>query len=181
MVGARQGYVVIRAADGGDGLAENEKILAFIARCEDPAQLKTMIANAKARDQEAVALAAFRRLVLVSPAETPGSVEHDMWQTIFAFEHLLKEERGKTTLLARTRQKIKRVGVVETLNDWAAAKQETEGFRMLLERGLPELTGEAIVLRHPRLFPRAAVDAARARLVGAGVTDQATLAPLGDA
>jgi hypothetical protein len=161
-------------------LPAHEKITAFIAKCEDPAQLKTMIANAKARGEDEIALAAFRRLVLVSPSETPGSVEHDMWQTIFAFEHLLKEERGKTTLLARTRQKINRVGVIETLKDWAAAKQETEGFRMLLERGLPELTGEAIVLRHPQLFPRGAVEAARARLAGVGVTDGDILTPLGD-
>ena len=159
----------------------HEKITAFIAKCEDPAQLRTMIANAKARSEDEVALAAFRRLLLVSPSEAPGTVEHDMWQTIFAFEHLLKEERGKTTLLARTRQKINRVGVIETLKDWAAAKQETEGFRMLLERGLPELTGEAIVLRHPRFFPRAAVDAARVRLVAAAVSDVAILHPLGDA
>lgn len=159
----------------------HDKITAFIAKCEDPAQLRTMITNAKARGEDEVALAAFRRLLLVSPSEAPGTVEHDMWQTIFAFEHLLKEERGKTTLLARTRQKINRVGVIETLKDWASAKQETEGFRMLLERGLPELTGEAIVLRHPQLFPRAAVDAARARLVAAAVSDVAILHPLGDA
>lgn len=88
----------------------NEKLRAFVAKCEDPAQLRTMIANAKARGEDELALAAFRRLVLVSPSEAPGTVEHDMWQTIFAFEHLLKEERGKTTLLARTRQKIGRDG-----------------------------------------------------------------------
>lgn len=159
----------------------NEKISAFIARCEDPAQLKTMIANAKAKGEDEIALAAFRRLVLVSPSETPGTVEHDMWQTIFAFEHLLKEERGKTTLLARTRQKISRVGVIQTLKDWADAKQETEGFRMLLERGLPELTGEAIVLRHPQLFPHRAIDAARARLTAAGPMEAAILWPHGEA
>ena len=162
-------------------IPSHEKITGFIAKCEDPQQLRTMIANAKARGEEDVALAAFRRLLMVSPSEAPGTVEHDMWQTIFAFEHLLKEERGKTTLLARTRQKINRVGVIETLKDWAAAKQETEGFRMLLERGLPELTGEAIVLRHPQLFPRAAVDAARARLSAAAVSDLAILHPLGEA
>lgn len=161
-------------------MVEHEKISAFIAKCDDPAQLKTMITNAKARGEDDIAIAAFRRLVLVSPSEQPGTVEHDMWQTIFAFEHLLKEERGKTTLLARTRQKITRVGVIATLRDWAAARQATDGFRMLLERGLPELTGEAIVLRHPKLFPRAAMDAARTRLIAAGVTDDAILNPLGD-
>jgi hypothetical protein len=31
-------------------------------------------------------------------------------------------------------------------------KKETEGFKMLLERGMPELTGEAMVLRHQQDF-----------------------------
>lgn len=175
------GQTATTVRPGGEpSLPANEKIAAFIAKCEDADQLKTMIANARARGEDALALAAFRRLVLVSPAETPGTVEHDMWQTIFAFEHLLKEERGKTTLLARTRQKINRVGVVQTLTDWAEAKQETDGFRMLLERGLPELTGEAIILRHPQFFPRAAVEAARARLVATGPIDSAVLWPAGE-
>ena len=71
---------------------------------EEKKELRAARANAKARGEDEIALAAFRRQVQVSPSETPGSVEHDMWQTIFAFEHLLKEERGQTTLLARTRQ-----------------------------------------------------------------------------
>ncbi|MGE0716455.1 MAG: hypothetical protein AB7P02_13525 [Alphaproteobacteria bacterium] len=139
-----------------------------------------MIANARSRGADTLASAAFRRLVFILPSEKPGTVEHDMWQMISSFEHLLKEERGKTTLLARTRQKIDRVGVIQTLTDWAQAKEETVGFRMLLDRGLPELTGEAIILRHPRLFPRAAVEAARARLVATGPIDNAVLWPVGE-
>ncbi len=158
----------------------HERILAFIAKSNDPAQLQTIIENAKAQKENGVALAAFRRLALVSPPHQPGTIDHDIWQTIFAFEHLLKEERGRTTLLARTRQKLNRVGVIATLMDWATAKQATAGFKMLLERGLPDLTGEAIVLRHPKLFPRATIDAARARLSAEGVTDDAILNPLGD-
>ena len=66
-----------------------------------------------------------------------------------AFEYTLSEERGKNTRLSRTRQKVAKAGVVQTLSDWAAGSQETKGFRMLLERGMPEFTGEAITLRHP--------------------------------
>ena len=62
----------------------------------------------------------------------PDSVVIDR-QTIHAFEHILSEERGKTTRLARTRQKVARVGVVQTLQDWATSAKSTDGFTMLLE------------------------------------------------
>ncbi len=46
---------------------------------------------------------------------------------------------------------------------------------MLLERGLAELAGESIVLRHPDKFDPEIVGAATARLEAAGV-DVATVA-----
>ena len=116
-----------------------------------------------------IADAAFRRLISVLPKEKPGTVEHDFWQTIYAFEHVLSEERGKTTRLARTRQKVTRVGEVQTLKDWALSSKSTDGFTMLLERNMPELTGEAIVLRHANQFGAEVLAAANMRLVQAGV------------
>ncbi|WP_210211160.1 hypothetical protein [Borborobacter arsenicus] len=94
-------------------------------------------------------------------------MEHDFWQTIYAFEHVLSEERGKTTRLAHTRQKVARVGVTQTLQGWTT--NSTNGFAMLLERNMPELTGEAIVLRHEGQFDVEVVAATRRRLVGAGI------------
>ncbi len=82
---------------------------------------------------------------------------------------MLTEERGRTTLLARTRQKLKRVGVMQTLADWALNGTETNGFKMLIARGMPELTGEAIVLRHQEQFAPDVVAAAGRRLMTAGV------------
>ena len=54
----------------------------------------------------------------------------------------------------------------DSLRDWATSK--TDGFKMLLERGTPELTGEAIVLRHGNQFDSPVVSAVRARLGKAG-------------
>ena len=59
--------------------------------------------------------------------------------------------------------------MVQTLIDWALDTKQTDGFRMLLERDMPELTGEAIVLRHPSRFEAAVAFAARARLEASGV------------
>jgi hypothetical protein len=147
----------------------NSKILDAIAHCHDAEALRTWIKNAQKKEDVQVSDAAFRRLIAILPQERPGSIEHDFWKTIHAFEHILTEERGKTTRLARTRQKVTRVGVLQTLSDWALSKQTTNGFDMLLDRAMPELTGEAIVLRHSSLFAADIVAAASRRLEESGV------------
>ena len=149
------------------------KMIAFVAGCDEPDKLRTIIDNAKKRGAERLADAAFRRLIAILPAERPGSLEHDFWQTIHAFEHLLTEERGRTTRLSRTRQKVARVGVQQTLADWAVATQETDGFRMLLDRDMPELSGEAVILRNADHFGPEMIAAARTRLESAGVDPDA--------
>jgi hypothetical protein len=107
--------------------------------------------------------------VEILPEEAPGTVEHDFWQMIHAFEEILGQERGRTTRLSRTRQKVGRVGIRQVLVDFATDRRPTEGFDMLIERNLPEMTGEAVILRHPYQFDAAIVQAARTRLAAAGV------------
>ncbi len=152
-------------------------MLAFVSGCDDPGKLKTLIENARKHGALEVEAAAFRKLISLVPAETPGTVEYDFWRIIQAFEFVLSDERGRTTRLGRTRQKVARVGVAQTLRDWALDDGETDGFKMLLDRGMPELTGEAVVLRHADQFEPDVVSAARGRLERAGV-DTAKLAPL---
>ena len=147
----------------------DKKILAFVERCDNSGELETLIQNATKLGNAAVAEAAFRKRISLVPAEQPGTVEHDFWQMVHAFEYSLSEERGKSTKLSRTRLKVERVGVVQTLRDWAAGSQEAAGFKKLLERGMPEFTGEAITLRHPEHFEPQTLEAARQRLTVAGV------------
>lgn len=145
------------------------RMLALIVDCEDPEKLQGWIDNARKHGNKAIEVAAFRRRIEILPKEKPGTVQHDLWRTIHAFEHVLSEERGRTTRLGRTRQKVARVGEIETLRDWAIGAKSTAGFDMLIERGMPELTGEAIVLRHAQQFDDEVVEAARKRLEVAGI------------
>lgn len=123
-------------------MSKNTKIIAVIENCDDAEKLKTIRQNALRQNEIEIAEIAFKKLVSIVPAENPGTVEYDFWQTVNAFEYSLSEERGRTTRLTRTRQKVNRVGVVQTLTDWAISKEVTDGFKMLLERGMPELTGK---------------------------------------
>jgi len=152
-----------------------QRMLDLIGICDDPAKLRSWRDNARNAGQLDLADAAFRRLIAILPEENPGTVEHDFWQTVHAFEQLLKEERGKTVRLSRTRQMVARVGVVAALESWAKRTSDTDGFTMLMERNLPELTGEAIVLRHPANFDDDVKAAARDRLERAGVDVAALL------
>jgi hypothetical protein len=150
-------------------MTDNSKAIAIIDSSNDPDQLRRFIENAQRMNFPEVREAAFRRLVEIMPDEEPGTVEHDFWRSIHALEEVLREERGKTVRLSRTRQKIARVGVMQTLSDLATSKTPAKGFEMLLERNMPELTGEAVVLRHKDLFDTDVVAAARTRLEVAGV------------
>ena len=148
---------------------DEAEMLAFVASCDDPEKLRTIEKNARKRGADALADAAFRRLVSVLPSERPGTVEHDFWRSVHTLEEVLTEERGKKTPLSRTRRKVDRVGVRRTLADWALKPEKTTGFDMLLERNMPELLGEAVILRHPDEFETDVVGAARTRLEASGV------------
>lgn len=145
-----------------------QRALRFIAACSDAGKLKQMAENAKAHGAADVEQAALLRLYAVMPAAEPGTLEHDVWQSVYALEGALKAERGKTILLARTRQKLKRDGEAVTVADLVTGKASV-GFQMLLDRHMPELTFEAVALRHPQRFDSDILAAADKRLADAGI------------
>lgn len=135
-----------------------------IERCADPKGLRQIAANARSKGELAVAHAADLRLYAILPSEAPGTFEHDVWQSIHALEGTLTIERSKTTRLGRTRQKIARVGELATVKDLILGTKPSEGFFMLIERGMVGLTFEAVALRHPERFTDDVLNAAAARL-----------------
>ena len=145
------------------------QVLENIANCDDPAKLRRYMKNARAQEVDDVYDAACQRLIFVHPSADVGTVAHDVWRTIHAFEELLRQERGKTIRLSRTRQAIVREGEVRTVIDLVLKRNASEGFRMPRERDLLELSFEAIVVPRAGHFPNDVVDRARARLENAGV------------
>ena len=149
--------------------AQIKRMLAFVAGREDPKKLLQLAKNADDRGEEALAQAARLKLYSILPGDDPGTIEYAVWQSIFALEDVLKQERGKTILLARTRQRIGRQGVTQCVADLVLGSA-SEGFKMLEERAMLDLSFEAIALDFPDEFEPRVLEAARRRLVDAGHT-----------
>jgi hypothetical protein len=147
---------------------QEEAALRQIEALEDPGALRTLLANARAKNSPLVERAAFQRLARLVPHEQPETLEYDFWMTTQAYELLLTEKNGRTTRANRLRQKVERVGELQTLENLALAREASDGFKLLMARGMPELTAEAIILKHRDKFSPAAVEASRARLEEAG-------------
>ena len=148
-------------------LDKTQRALELIVRCADPKKLRQIAANAHRNGEEEVRRTAMLRLYEVLPSEKQGTLEYDVWQSIYALEGELSYERGKTTRLTRTRQKIVRDGEQTTVADLVLGKV-SEGFRMLVDRNLPELTFEAVALKHTDRFDERVLAAAGQRLSEAG-------------
>ncbi|MFT4793817.1 MAG: hypothetical protein ACI9ZM_001972 [Paracoccaceae bacterium] len=150
-------------------MADNSRIFAAIEVQTDPAKLRALMANARRKSVVDVYAAAFRRLTDIAPEEEPGTVEYDFWKGIAAVEQTLLEERGKAVRATRTRQMVRKHGVIGTLGKLVTAKADDDGFDQIMARDLPELTGEAVVIKHSSAFEPEIIAAARARLARAGV------------
>jgi hypothetical protein len=147
-----------------------------ISALKTPASCRTVMERAKERGLEDIYTAVFRRYceLVGHAADDPADpLVRGFYETLAAYEQLLTEKNGRTTTASRTRQKIDNKGVHESLIEWTRAKTETEGFHLLVAKGLPEFTGEYLVVKHADRFPATVVSQALARLEKHGITPPA--------
>ena len=86
-----------------------------------------------------------------------------------ALEEALTEEAGRTKRLNRTRQKLGRVGVRQTLADLALKPTPSLGFVKLVEFNMADMSAEALILKYRDQFEQHVVDAASKRLKEHGI------------
>lgn len=140
--------------------------LAVIAASDDADKVRGIARNARGKSA-LVERAALRRMVVLQSKGEQGTVEYDCWGMILAVEEIRRQIRGRKSPMNRLRPKIEREGERAALE--YLALHESDGFTEVLEYGVPELSAEAIVIRHGEpTFSAKAVASARARLESAG-------------
>src|SRR5690606_25198699 len=144
-----------------------------ISALKTPASCRTVMERARAKGLDDVYEAVFRRYceLVGHAADDPADpLVRGFHETLAAYEQLLTEKNGRNTPASRTRQKIDNKGVHQSLIEWTRAPKETEGFQLLVAKGLPEFTGEYLVAKHAGRFPAEIVTRALTRLQEHGIT-----------
>jgi len=139
----------------------------FIERLENTNELRKVMANAKAQKREDVYWIAFRRLCALEGMNYEDPLHRDFHAVLTAYEELLTEKNGRNTKASRTRQKLARNSVEKCLEDWALSVSPTQGFSLLMQKGMSELTAEHLVVKYADRFTENVVMAAKARLQAA--------------
>jgi len=143
-----------------------------VTKLKTPEDCRTVMQRARDQNLPDVYNAIFRRfceLVGTENDDPSDPLVRDFYETLAAYEQLLTEKNGRTTAASRTRQKIDNKGVHQSLSEWTRGKVETNGFKLLVEKGLPEYTGEYLVLRYAARFPKDVVALAQNRLTAHGI------------
>jgi hypothetical protein len=126
--------------------------------------LRQLMTNARRLGRTDVYWKAFGQLCVLQGISESDPLHRDFAQTLAAYEELLTDKNGRTTRASRTRQKLARKGVEQSLEDWALATQPTEGFALLMDNELEHLTGEHLVIKYSDRFSAEAVKRARVRI-----------------
>src|SRR6478609_9747543 len=114
----------------------------------DSAEVRKYMAYQEGQGRQDLFWIGFRRLCELEGRSHDIPLDTDFWRAIIAGEELLHRKHGKRVLLARTRQKIARVGILKTVEDLVTNKAPSEGFAILVEGGLWDLTAEYLAIKH---------------------------------
>jgi hypothetical protein len=130
----------------------------------DRDKLRNWMTNAKRRGRDDVYQDAFRQLCRIDGRDLDDPLAAEFAGAMCALEEALTQAAGKTRRLSRTRQKLKRVGVRQTLADLTLNPQPSIGFLKLVEFGMADMSAEWLVLKYRDEFSREVIAAARQRL-----------------
>ncbi|MFI5024811.1 MAG: hypothetical protein ACHQRJ_24570 [Alphaproteobacteria bacterium] len=135
-------------------------------------KLRNWMANARRLGREDVYQDAFRQLCRTEGRNIDDPLEAEFAGVMRALEEALTEESGRTKRLNRTRQKLGRVGVRQTLADLALKPKPSSGFLKLVEFNMADMSAEALILKYQEHFEQDVIAAARRRLNEYGIAIQ---------
>src|ERR1035437_213195 len=92
------------------------------------------------------------------------SVELELLKVLYAYEDILTLKNNRKTHAARTWQMVKRYGIIRTAEKAVNRPVEPMGYKLLADRGMKDLTFEAVISKYPREFSHDIVKLAKNRL-----------------
>jgi len=135
----------------------------------DTRLLRALADQARKRGDNEVANRALRQICEIEVEPEFIGLEREFRVVVAAIEEVYARMYGRRVRANRTRNKMVNVGYHKVLEDWAVSNKPTVGFRYLIDSGMHDLTGEAVVVRNPGSFSTEIVASARQRLADAGV------------
>ena len=136
----------------------------------DKDKLRNWMANAKRLGRDDVYRVALRQLCRIEGQNIDDPLESDFAIVMRALEEAMSAEAGKTKRLSRTRQKLSRVGVRQTLADLALKPKPSLGFLKLVEFNMAgDMSAEALIIKYQDEFDTPIVEAATRRLQEYGI------------
>jgi len=139
-----------------------------IARLKTPRDARTFAKNARERgrpDLETEALDHARALQAIQDGHT-SPAQLAIATALYAYEEARSQLKGRTFRANRTRQMITNRGALEAAERMVLSRKPSQGYEVLEEAGLQELSFEAIIVRFPDEFSEHAIQATQARLDG---------------
>jgi len=97
-------------------------------------------------------------------------VETELLKALYAYEEILTEKNKRRTRASRTWQMVKRYGIIGAAERAVNRSIEAQGYKFLVEKGLQNLTFEAVIVRYPEAFSKEIVTLAKERLKELGET-----------
>lgn len=141
----------------------------IVQRLKTPEECERLAQNVEDSDP-ATALRARRRAVELRAAAHGAKTiaEQEALRAVYAYEEALSAKRGRRARASRTWQMIKRHGIIGAVERAVNRKEETSGYRTLIEMGMQDFAFEAVIVRYPQLFSPEALAGAKVRIQDAG-------------
>ena len=136
-----------------------------VERLETPEECESFARNVQEKHPDLAREARRKGVQLGAAAQgAKTSAEREAWEGVLAYEAVLSAKHGRRIYASRTRQMIKRHGIMGAVERAVNRRSPTVGYRALIEAGMQEFAFENVVVRHPELFSPETVARARTRL-----------------
>lgn len=93
-----------------------------------------------------------------------SEVETELLKALYAYEVILSDNNKRRTRASRTWQMVNRYGIIEAAVRAVNRKSDAMGYKVLVDKGLQDLTFEAVIVRFPEAFDQHVVTLAKSRL-----------------